>query len=327
MTSQDTTSEDLSIRHIFRLIAGGWRTVIALTIVCVLIAVCIHLTSTRLYRSYYEVMPTPVADDPTRPNMGISLDVLGRQAKTPDWEMYQSLLTSTTLAQRLIDKTSLLQELFPGDWDPVKRGWNTDIEFWSTSPTGKINWLMGIRKKRAPDKFALQGYLRKYISLSPVPDTNQVRVSIDSADPVTSLKLLVALHQTANDMVREAHLTRALGQRANLLEELKTTQVSDYRQTLLAILGRVETNVMTASIRGQYAGLLVDGPVSGPFPVFPVLKLLLELAIAAGMVGGLILVVFFQVDDAMLFGQGRGLRRLGKTLTNNRAANRVTERS
>jgi len=326
MTSEDTASENLSIRQIFRLIAGGWRTVLALTVIGVLIAVFIQLTSTRQYRSYYDVMPTPVSDDPTRANMGISLDVLGRQSKTPDWEMYQSLLTSTTLAQRLIDKTSLLQELFSGDWDPVKREWRTDVDFWSAPLIGKVSWLMGNRKKRAPDKFALQAYLRKNVSISVIPDTTQVRVSIDSPDPKTSLQLLFALHQTANDMVREVHLTRALGQRANLLEELKTTQISDYRQTLLAILSRVETNVMTASIKGQYAGLLVDGPVSGPFPVFPVLKLLLELAVAAGAVGGLILIVFFQISDAMLFDEGRGRRHLGKIWTGGRSAKRLAER-
>ena len=325
MASEDTASEDLSIGQIFRLIVGGWRTVVALTIICVIVAVLIQLIATRQYRTYYDVMPAPVSDDPTRANMGISLDVLGRQAKTPDWEMYQSLLTSTTLAQRLIDKTSLLQELFPSDWDPVKREWRTDVDFWSAPLTGKISWLRGKRTKRAPDKFALQAYLRKDLSVSPVPDSTQIRISIDSPTPKTSLNLLFALHQTANDMVREAHLTRALGQRANLLEELKTTQISDYRQTLLTILSRVETNVMTASIKGQYAGLLVDGPVSGPFPVFPVFKLLLELAVAAGMVCGLILIVFFQVSDAMLFGAGREL--LGKIWTNDRATKRLAERS
>lgn len=300
--------ERLTIAQIFGLVASGWRVIASLTIVFVIVALLVSAISTGQYRTYYVAMPAPTANDPLR-QTGLSLDVLGRQAKTPDWEMYISLMTSTTLAQRLVTKTPILQRLYAADWDAKKKRWITEQNFGSLSLGGKVKWLLGYRtKKAAPDKFALQGYLAGFLSVQPKPDTSQYIVSIDSPDPETSLLLLTDLHQAANDIVREARLSRAIGQRTHLLAELNTTTVADYRQTLLDILGRVETSVMTASVGGQYAGVLLDGPVTSPGPVFPVPALFVKLAVISGVLFGLILVIFFPVNDDKLLAAWRGLR-------------------
>jgi uncharacterized protein involved in exopolysaccharide biosynthesis len=299
--------ERLTLAQIFGLIIHGWRVIVTVTAVCVLIAAVAGLTGGRLYRTYYVVMPAPTNSDPTRPT-GLSLDVLGRQSRTPEWEMYLSLLNSTTLADRLVKRTDILQRLYGGSWNASRKQWNTQLDFWSLPLKGKIKWIFGTRTTKAPDKFALQDYLNAHLSVAPVPDTSQIRVSIDSPDPQVSFLLLNYLHVAANDAVRESRLTRAIGQRDHLLSELKDTTVADYRETLLDILGRVETSVMTASIGGQYAAMLVDGPVTLPYPVYPRPFLFIQLSIVAGVILGLVLVIFFPVNDMKLLAAWQKLK-------------------
>ena len=165
---------------------------------------------------------------------------------------------------------------------------------------GKVKWLLGIRTVRAPDVDTLQGYLQDRLSVQPVAGSSLISISIDSADPDTSIVLLRALHKSANDIVREKRLERSVAQKRHLLEELTTTTVSDYRQVLLDLLRRVETTVMTASMGGQYASVVVDGPVTQSRPVFPAPVLFIEMGIAGGVVLGLFLVVFLPVSDEKL---------------------------
>ncbi len=293
-------AERLSIGQIFGLIAGGWRIIVCLTICFMVVAVFLGLTSKKMYHSYYVVMPAPTADDPFH-QTSLSVDVLGRQSKTPDWDMYVSSLTSTTLADGLVKRTDILQQLFPAEWDSKRKTWNLTQDFASLSLSGKVKSLMGtLPPKQAPDKFTLLGYLAQYLNIQQPADVPQMTVSIDSPDPKMAIVLLTALHQSANDLVREARLRRAVGQRQHLLAELQTTTVSDYRQTLLTILGRVETNAMTASISGEYAAILVDGPVTQPNPIYPNTSLFLKLAVVSGVAVGMILVVFFPISDALL---------------------------
>ncbi len=303
--------EQLSIKKVFALICGGWRTIASVSVMFVLIAVVVWTTATPTYDVFYVAMPAPTANDPTR-NGGMNFSVLGQQSKSPEWEMYLSLVESTALAQRVINTTPILQLLYKDQWDAKNKLWVTKTNFWSQSITGKLRWLLGRRELATPDKFSLQGYIAHEVNLSQVPQTTQYRIQINSPDPKTSLLLLSEIHRAANDMVRESRLKQAIGQRANLLKELENTQISDYRQTLLGLLGRVETNVMTASIPGQYAAIVLDGPTSGPYPNFPKGKLMVELAIVAGIGIGLIMVIFFPVSDASLLAAWRKFRRRKK---------------
>lgn len=295
----DSQPEQLSLAQIFGLIKNGWRVIAALTVVLAVIAGCYGITCTPLYRSYYVIMPVPSESDALR-SASLSVDILGRKSSSPEWQMYLSLLTSSTLAEKLTYKSDVMQHLFAASWDKDKKAWITRPDFWSLSLTGKIRWLIGQRTVPPPDKFSLQGYLKSALNVQNIPDSMEVMVSIDSADPQSALLLLTQLHQAANDIVREAQLTRAQGQREHLLAELKIVAVTDYRQALLDILGRVETHIMTASVGGQYAAVLVDGPVTIPIKVFPQPKLFVQLAIIAGLILGLILVVFTPVNDEML---------------------------
>ena len=289
----------LSIGQIFGLIAGGRRVIALLVAVFVTIAVLISVFGVREYRTAFVAMSAPTADDPTR-QTGISVGILGQQTKTPDWEMYLALLTSNEMAKRLIATTDILQRLFPKQWDAVEKRWITEPGFEARGMGGKVKWLLGIRTVRAPDVDTLQGYLQDRLSVQPVAGSSLISISIDSADPDTSIVLLRALHKSANDIVREKRLERSVAQKRHLLEELTTTTVSDYRQVLLDLLRRVETTVMTASMGGQYASVVVDGPVTQSRPVFPAPVLFIEMGIAGGVVLGLFLVVFLPVSDEKL---------------------------
>jgi len=301
----------LTFAQIFRLIGNGWRVILTLTIAFAAVALFFSLMSPTLYRTYYVIMPTPANNDALRSNT-FSFDVLGRQSLTPDWQMYMSLLNSSTLAGRLEKKTTVMQHLFASQWDREKGDWITHPDFDSLSLKGKIRWLLGKRTVQAPDKFALMGYLKTNLNVATVPDTSQVMISIDSTDPSSALFLLANVHQAANDIVREAELSRAVSQRKHLLDELQNISVADYRQTLMEILSRVEAHIMTASVGGQYAAMLVDGPVTLPTKVAPQPMASLKFAVVGGIIIGLVLVVFFPVNDALLLAGWRKLRALVK---------------
>lgn len=301
-------AERLTFKGILELVLHGWRVIATFTCLCVLISLFVSARSQEQYRAYYIAIPASANSDALR-STSLPLSLLGGASRSPDWDMYQSLLTSTTLAQRLATKTNLLKELFAGRWDAGRQSWKPSPSFWQLSLGGKFNALFVPRYKGVPDKYALQGYLRAALSIQAVPESSTIMVSIDSPDPDISLKLLRAVHENSNDIVREERLTRALGQREHLLGELRTTSVADYTAMLQQLLSRVESDIMTASFRSQYAAVIVDGPASPPDPVFPRPFLFLQLALIGGVVLGLILVIFTPITDALLVMWWQKIRR------------------
>ena len=266
---------------IFRLIYRGKVIILLTVIACVALAEYVSRNSENVYRVSYVVTATDTTSDPLR-GLTSPLSLLsGRGAEPQDFQIYLSLLTSEQVAKWVWLNHEDLRRVVPSKWlpdAPAPKG---------TDPAALM-------------QFALADYLKKSLSVASTDYTSsQYTVLLDTREPAPTLQLLQLLHERANDIARGMRMERAQAQREHLLRQLEQTRIADYRQTLLQLLGRVETQITTSTVPGEYAATIVDGPNINPIPVFPRPSLFFKLAVIAGLVFGFLLVVFTPLTDSV----------------------------
>lgn len=300
--------QTLTVSDVFRLIAGAkWLTAVCVATL-VVIAVIISATGAKTYRVQYIVEPVQ--------RQGNALGSLFNQismlrvgsSEPAEFDTYLQLLTSKRLADRIVATTPLLRKIFDKDWDPSTHQWKQRT-FAELGLLQRANILLGGSMPRPPDSFALAEYLDARLQVLEMSDRTHYSVTIDTRDPGTAQQLLGALHAGANQIMKETQYATSRQEKAYLLDQLKGTTNNDDRTILLQLLSRIETEIISTSAQGDYAGRIVDGPNIDPVPVFPRPMRYIEFAIIGGVLLGISLAIFTPLSDEKLFRGFNALRR------------------
>ena len=274
---EDEFMQRVTIADIFRLLMNGRYVTLCVIAIFVALALFVSLTSPKVYRATYIVAPADNSSDALRGMLSQIPLFSSSHTESPDFTTYTSLLFSERVAERIAARHDLVEKIFPGGLK-----------------------LSGPDNAHKALSLAIAGYLNRNLSLTETKFASEYAVVIDSTDPALALELLKIVHSEANNIVRETRLRRGQLERAHLMEQLNQTTVADYRTMLLQLLSRVENQIMTSSMPGDFAAVIVDGPYVLPGPVFPRPMLFLELAVIGGVVVGFLLVVFTPLSDDIL---------------------------
>jgi len=189
----------------------------------------------------------------------------------PAFERYLALLASPDLVARMAKQADGRTALDALD-DPPLAGLSS-----------RVGRLLGAGPTPAPTAAGLAERLSRRLEIRRAAGGTMHDLRIAAATPEAAERLLVALHESADAMVREAAGRRASSQGDYLTRQLDHVLDQDHRRVLAALLGRVERVRMMTGDDLPYAAEFVRAPVAEPRPAAPVAPLVLAACAGLGL--------------------------------------------
>lgn len=216
---------------------------------------------------------------------------LGEAEQVSDYDRFLHLLTSVALAERLIASQAgapLMQSLFPAAWDVDRGVWRP--------PPGPAAWLtrqvrsvLGRPAWQSPDAEELAEELARRLSVDRVRGTAMRRLGFHHRDRARAAAFLAALFDGADAIVRGSALRRVDRQIAYLADQRDTVGLLAHTEALDWLLRRQERQRMLLSVDLPYAAAIIEPVTAGRAPVWPDPLLVIPLAAAGGLAGGILL--------------------------------------
>ena len=286
---------DVSLWDVLRLLGRGWWKIAAVTLGLLLLAILYLQVAQRRYESALVV--TPVSGSASLPSgIGSLASMAGIRTPGSDsegrFDLFLEGLTTRESAEQLFRAhPELLPHMFPGEWDSATRQWR--------QPTGTVpgmvqmaKALLGMRTAYAPpDPARVQNWLAHAINIAKERDRRLTTISVVTADPEFGRNLLTALHHVGDNMLRARSVERANDYVTYLTGKLGEVTVADYRQVLVEALADQEKTRMMASSDLPFAAEPFGQASTAAKPASPNPPLVLAIAVLAGLVGGVLLVL------------------------------------
>ncbi len=230
---------------------------------------------------------TPVA---MRADMPMSMLEFGNgDEMLSDFARFVELLSSPTVAARLMTEPGLLAHLFPERWDPATGRWHT--------PGGLSGWLRGLilglagrEDWSAPDVDIVSHHLRRAIVVQSLGTTPMRRISYRDSDRAFAVTLLHRLTAAADAHLRTEAARRANAEIGYIRAGLAAAQTADSRKALVELLGDQERVAMMIGVDLPFAADPIEPPSASNQPDWPNPLIILPLAAAVGAGLGLFLV-------------------------------------
>lgn len=224
-------------------------------------------------------------------NLGLSF---GAAAPTSTFDRFKIMLGSVSLAQRLQDKHSLMQEVFAGSWDASKGRWK--------KPTGedferdqRRRSALKLSKWQAPNIESLASYIGGGFKLEKVEGTGFVNVAYKHVDPDFALRFLNLVYLEADEFLREQDRIASRTRRAWVEKQLQRARVLDTRQALIGLLASEERTAMLLESDLPYAARIIDPPFVSSRPTEPALKLVFGVPMFLAAALGFLLITLVAV--------------------------------
>ena len=289
----------LALRPVARSLAAGWRPVAVLAAAVTLAAILAlralppeHTASMvvgPIARSGAAAMGAraPLA---MRADMPLSVLEFGNGDETlSDFARFIELLTSPTVAARLMAEPDIPPRLFPERWDPATGRWHT--------PGGLGGWLRGLVLALAgradwsePDADIVSRHLRRTIIVQSLGTNPMRRISFRDSDRAFAVRLLQKLAAAADARLREEAIRRANAEIDYIRLRLATAQSADSRKALVELLDDQERVATLIGVDLPYAADPIEPPTASAQPDWPNPLVILPLAAAGGAGLGLFLV-------------------------------------
>lgn len=141
------------------------------------------------------------------------------------------------------------------------------------------------RGARAPETGSaaqIADYLEKHIRVEPAGGTALRRVTYAHPDAAFAVRLLAAVHDAADTMIREEGRARADERAAQLQVALAQTQNAEHRRALTDLLMGQERARMVLAIDQPFAAAIAEAPAAGAKPHWPRKAVVLPVMMLAG---------------------------------------------
>src|SRR5947207_1398587 len=139
-----------------------------------------------------------------------------------------------------------------------------------------------------PDVGRISDYLERELKVVTDSKSGTVTLEIDSDDPRTAERVLIALNNAVDERMRQRDLERATTNISYLESRLSTVTVEEYRRALVGNLFEQERKRMLASAPLAYVSDMLGKPMISSKPVSPVPVAVLAAGLIIGGLLGLI---------------------------------------
>lgn len=224
--------------------------------------------------------------------LGGAASLLGLGGMTPstDFEKFRVLYISSQTAQIVDQRYHLLQSMYPG--------WNARHGRWEMPPLGPGNALQRLIRVmfgrpawRQPTADDLASLLGNQITIKKQDTDPFVMVSSESRDPKATEKLMLALADAANEILRRKAQQQATEQIKYLSHELETISNAEHRQVLTQLLSSQEQSLMLSRSNLPYAAQILTSPATHYDQGKPGITLTLAAGGIAGLLAGMFIAV------------------------------------
>lgn len=199
-----------------------------------------------------------------------------------DFVRYLHLLTSRTVARRLLADTVLVHGLFEDRWDPVSQTWHLPA-----SPVSRVYRLIlalaGRESWVEPDADALTLQLNRTLMVESVGTGALRRIRFRHADPAFARYLLSKVAAAADDQLREEARHRLETQIAYIRGQLATVVAAEHRRALVDLQADQERMLLLIGMDLPFAADVVEAPSAPVLPDWPSAPILLAALTAAGV--------------------------------------------
>lgn len=184
-----------------------------------------------------------------------------------DYDRYLQLLTSPSTAQTLINNVpGLLQTLFPSRWDKQKKEWRLPISAW---PAELLRRARGGAPWQAPTPEDLAEKLQQMLQTRIIGQTTMRELKLRYPDRGFGLTLLYAMHQAADNVLREEAARRSGAISEYLEKQLQKVQMQEHRAILSELLAAQERIRILVAVDLPYAADIVEPPTAPLQPDTP----------------------------------------------------------
>lgn len=270
--------------------------IVATTLLGALITLAATATTTPRHTAVMVVGPTsrvgPAGIGPTSPAgpasapRALSEPGPGEESLS-DYARYLQLLTARPVAAQLAADPALLAALFPDHWDAASGTWRPPTAFWKAGLRA-LRTLVGMTAWAPPDADMLVRYLDERVRVEIVGGTPMRRVSFAHPDRDTAVAVLVALHATADGILRDEAARRTAVEMDHVRARLDRTTTEEHRAALVAMLGERERAAMMLPIGLPFAADRIVPPAAPVLPDWPDPAVLVPFGALVGFATGLV---------------------------------------
>ena len=266
--------DQIDLFELIRTLLNGWKTIVAFTIFCAVIATLYSLKAPEIFKA--ETLLAPVQEENSASNS--SLGQLGGFAamagvSMPSDSKVQRVLAtlrSRDFMKKYISKRNLLPILFDDLWDEEKKAWKLGQN--EVAPTVESGFSV----------------FRDSIEVVEDKTTGLISVSVSWTDANLAAEWANDLVDQLNEQMRAQAIEDSKNRMLYLEQELAKTSLQDMRRVLYNLLESENQKAMLANVNVDFALEVIDPAVVPSIRQSPNRKSF----VIMGMAGGFFLSVF-----------------------------------
>lgn len=300
-SSEDTLEpgEDASLDlwEYVRAVTGHMRPVLVCMGLAFLSGLLYLHTATYLYTVTMEV--APVDDNSRSPSLSRAAGLaslaglnIGANSDQSKLAIYLATLQSAGVSAELLKNPEITHRIFQSSWDEKKKRWRQPPSL-TRFITGPIKSMLGYPSSawQPPNVAAMMSVTSQNITIVRQPMSPIVTIAMKNRDPDFARKFLLAVHQAADDHMRQQTLERTAKYIAYLSEQLTHVTSADHRAALIETLSEQETTRMAASASISFAVDVFSPPTPSMQPTEPRPTVVLFISLVIGFLFGAALVI------------------------------------
>jgi uncharacterized protein involved in exopolysaccharide biosynthesis len=274
------------------------RKILVFATAAVLLGVGYLHVATYLYTATLQVTPVEGSRD-TLTSPGVSslaslagINLPGGQGQS-QMQLYLAALNSSETGAELARQPAITHALFAGQWDEEHHTWREPKSMLG-GVSSFIKSALGFPPRASwhpPDAESLMGVVENSVSVDYKPTSPIATITYKNRDPEFARQFLLALHNAADQQLRERALARATKYIEYLSKQLESVTSAEHREALIQAMSDQETKRMAASASVSYSVDVFSPPTVTTTPTDPRPTVVLIAAFLVGIMAGIVFVL------------------------------------
>jgi len=250
--------EDLiDVRTMIRQIRRKWWLILSFLAIAIWSGITTIQNHSSAFKALMVVAPAQSQQRPERKTgtiAGLAGVTFGSQAKNDAFQRMKIVASTLELATRLDRKHNLLKVVFGSSWDE-------QTETWKRPTNDRFVWDQKIKAYfrqslwSEPTIEDLAAYIGGTFEIEPIGDSEYQRISFAHGDPDQALWFLKIVYAEVSEFIHQQEVTAQAKRREFLESRLEQTQIVEFRNALLGLLGGVTRKEMM--LQGDTPGEIV----------------------------------------------------------------------
>jgi LPS O-antigen subunit length determinant protein (WzzB/FepE family) len=268
-------------------------------IVCI---IYIH-SSPRIYE--IELMLSPSLEN-NKTNNSLNLSSLtflagvdtGGFSGNNDVQIFEALLTSEELSQRLLKNDNLVKKIYPSEWDQTSGMWKDPRDEFKKNAIQFIKLILTgdqYKSYTPPNAARISTYLKKNVKIAKNKSSLILSLSIKVEDSEFGKELLETMTNETNKIMKESYQKRGYLYIDYYKTKIESTTSLQHRQVLIDLLSVEEQKIMLSEKDDSFIFRTVTDPESSLNYISPNPFSSILLSILIGFIFGSIAAFFNKI--------------------------------